>query len=76
MPDRSGFGYTFEMSGDTICSFVEQFGVDRYAVYIQDYGAPTDFGMAMRHPHRMTANMRRTATRASGHEIQGRAETR
>jgi len=35
--------------------FTEVIGFDRFAVYVFDYGAPTGFRLAMRHPERMTA---------------------
>ena len=35
--------------------FTEVIGFDRYAVYVFDYGAPTGFRLAVRHPERITA---------------------
>jgi pimeloyl-ACP methyl ester carboxylesterase len=35
--------------------FTEIVGFDRYAVYVFDYGAPTGFRLAVRHPDRITA---------------------
>ena len=35
--------------------FTEVLGLERFAVYVFDYGAPTGFRLAMRHPERITA---------------------
>src|SRR6201988_4967174 len=52
MPDRA---HTFERIAPTIDRFTEVVGFDRYAVYVFDYGAPTGFRLAVRHPDRITA---------------------
>jgi pimeloyl-ACP methyl ester carboxylesterase len=62
-PDLPGFGNsdlpgrrcTFDRVADTIDRFTEIVGFDRYAVYVFDYGAPTGFRLAVRHPDRITA---------------------
>ena len=35
--------------------FTEVIGLTRFAIYVFDYGAPTGFRIAMRHPERITA---------------------
>jgi pimeloyl-ACP methyl ester carboxylesterase len=55
MPSRDAFKYTFDHIADVIERFTEVIGFDRFAVYVFDYGAPTGFRMAMRHPERITA---------------------
>jgi len=35
--------------------FTEVIGFDRFAIYVFDYGAPTGFRLAVRHPERITA---------------------
>ena len=40
---------------ETIDRFTETIGFDRYAVYVFDYGAPTGFRLAVKHPERITA---------------------
>ena len=55
MPSRESFKYTFEHIADVIERFTEVIGFDRFAVYVFDYGAPTGFRLAMRHPERITA---------------------
>jgi pimeloyl-ACP methyl ester carboxylesterase len=34
---------------------LNQLGVERYALYVQDYGAPVGYRLALRHPERITA---------------------
>jgi pimeloyl-ACP methyl ester carboxylesterase len=62
-PDLPGFGNsdmpdkrnTFDKIAETIDRFTEAVGFDRYAVYVFDYGAPTGFRLAVKHPDRITA---------------------
>ncbi|MFZ0630026.1 MAG: alpha/beta hydrolase [Acidobacteriaceae bacterium] len=65
-PDLPGFGftevpvwrnytYTFDALAGTIEAFTEALGLKRYAIYVFDYGAPTGFRLAARHPERVTA---------------------
>src|SRR5215470_18338614 len=37
-PDRKQFGYTFERLAKVIERFTEKIGLERYAIYIFDYG--------------------------------------
>lgn len=55
MPARSVFAYTFDNIANVIEGFTEQIGFDRFAMYVFDYGAPTGFRLALRHPDRITA---------------------
>jgi pimeloyl-ACP methyl ester carboxylesterase len=55
MPPRDQFTYTFDHIADVIERFTEVIGFDRFAVYVFDYGAPTGFRLALRHPERITA---------------------
>jgi len=62
-PDLPGFGNsgmmgagaTFDQIADRIDRFTDIVGFDRYAIYVFDYGAPTGFRLAVRHPDRITA---------------------
>jgi pimeloyl-ACP methyl ester carboxylesterase len=54
-PDRKHFRYTFEHLADRIDSFTQAIGLDRYAIYIFDYGAPVGLRLALKHPERITA---------------------
>jgi pimeloyl-ACP methyl ester carboxylesterase len=55
MPARDKFNYTFDNIAGVIDRFTEVIGFDRFAVYVFDYGAPTGFRIAVRHPERITA---------------------
>ena len=55
MPARSTFTYTFDHVADVIDRFTEVVGLERFAVYVFDYGAPTGFRIALKHPDRITA---------------------
>jgi len=65
-PDLPGFGFTqvpegrkyvysFDALAGTIEAFTDVLSLDRYAIYVFDYGAPTGFRLATRHPERVTA---------------------
>jgi pimeloyl-ACP methyl ester carboxylesterase len=65
-PDLPGFGFTevpperkypysFDRLALTIDAFTQALKIDRYAIYVFDYGAPTGFRLAMAHPERVTA---------------------
>jgi pimeloyl-ACP methyl ester carboxylesterase len=53
--DMPGRGYTFDRIAEKIDRFTEVVGFDRYAVYVFDYGAPTGFRLALKHPDRIAA---------------------
>jgi pimeloyl-ACP methyl ester carboxylesterase len=55
MPSRDKFTYSFDNIACVIDSFTEVLHLERFAVYVFDYGAPTGFRLAMRHPERITA---------------------
>jgi pimeloyl-ACP methyl ester carboxylesterase len=55
MPGRNKFSYTFDNIAQIIDHFTEVIGLERYAIYVFDYGAPTGFRLATRHPERITA---------------------
>jgi len=55
MPARDKFSYTFAKLADVIERFTEVIGLSRFAIYAFDYGAPTGFRLAVRHPERITA---------------------
>jgi pimeloyl-ACP methyl ester carboxylesterase len=54
-PDRKRFRYTFENLAKTIDAFTRQIGLDRFAIYVFDYGAPVGLRLALAHPDRITA---------------------
>jgi pimeloyl-ACP methyl ester carboxylesterase len=55
MPARDKFAYTFDHLAEVIGRFTEVIGLDRFAMYVFDYGAPTGFRIAVKHPERITA---------------------
>ena len=55
MPNPDKFDYTFDHLADVIDRFTEVLGLDRFAIYVFDYGAPVGFRIAARHPDRITA---------------------
>ncbi|OBH12289.1 alpha/beta fold hydrolase [Mycobacterium sp. E3247] len=65
-PDHLGFGlsdapsvqqfdYTFDALTDLTAGLVRELGIDRYAMYVQDYGAPIGWRLALRDPSAITA---------------------
>ncbi|KRE06064.1 alpha/beta fold hydrolase [Priestia aryabhattai] len=54
-PDRKEFDYTFDHITEVIEAFVNKLELDKYALYVFDYGAPIGFRLAMRNPERVTA---------------------
>ena len=54
-PDHKSLVYTFESLAKVIDSFTQSIGLDRYAIYVFDYGAPVGFRLALAHPERITA---------------------
>jgi len=54
-PDRKQFKYTFENLASVIDRFTQTIGLERYAIYVFDYGAPVGFRLALAHPERITA---------------------
>jgi pimeloyl-ACP methyl ester carboxylesterase len=54
-PPRSQFKYTFDNLATAIEAFTEVVRLQRYALYVFDYGAPVGYRLAMRHPDRVTA---------------------
>jgi pimeloyl-ACP methyl ester carboxylesterase len=65
-PDHLGFGlsdapgvdefdYTFDALTDLTAGLLAHLGIDRYAMYVQDYGAPIGWRLALRDPAAVTA---------------------
>jgi pimeloyl-ACP methyl ester carboxylesterase len=55
MPSRDDFKYTFDNLANVIDRFTEVIGVERFAIYIFDYGAPVGLRIAAKHPERIAA---------------------
>jgi pimeloyl-ACP methyl ester carboxylesterase len=65
-PDHLGFGfsdapaveefdYTFDALTDVTEGLLDQLGLDRYVIYVHDYGAPIGWRLALRDPRRIAA---------------------
>jgi pimeloyl-ACP methyl ester carboxylesterase len=55
IPERRKYNYSFDALAHTLEAFTDVLGLNRYAIYVFDYGAPTGFRLAMLHPERITA---------------------
>ena len=55
VPEERNYRYSFEALARTLEAFTDALGLNRYAIYVFDYGAPTGFRLAMGHPERITA---------------------
>lgn len=53
-PD-AGFDYTFDALAAVIDAFTVRQGVQRYAIYVFDYGAPVGWRLAVNNPGKITA---------------------
>ena len=54
-PDPKKFAYTFDHIAEIMNHFTEAIGLSRYTLYMQDYGGPVGFRMALVHPERVEA---------------------
>lgn len=54
-PARTDFDYTFDGYANLVDAFLTQQGIDRYTIYLMDYGAPVGLRLAAAHPERVDA---------------------
>ena len=54
-PPAKEFAYTFDHLAQVVDKFTEQLGITSYAMYVQDYGGPVGFRIALQHPERIRA---------------------
>ena len=54
-PDPKQFAYTFDHIADLMDDFTQALGLSHYTLYLQDYGGPVGFRMALAHPERVQA---------------------
>jgi pimeloyl-ACP methyl ester carboxylesterase len=54
-PDPKKFAYTFDNLAEVMTHFTEALGLSRYTLYMQDYGGPVGFRMALAHPERIVS---------------------
>jgi pimeloyl-ACP methyl ester carboxylesterase len=55
MPSRETYRYTFANLTDVTDKFTQALGLDRYTLYVMDYGAPVGYRLALAHPERVQA---------------------
>jgi pimeloyl-ACP methyl ester carboxylesterase len=55
VPSVDEFSYTFDNLADYVDALLDHLGLQRYAIYVQDYGAPVGWRLALRHPERIAA---------------------
>nr|WP_260600360.1 alpha/beta hydrolase [Sphingomonas sp. ZFBP2030] len=54
-PDHKAFAYSFAHYADLIDKLLAQKGIERYAMYVMDYGAPVGYRLALKHPESVSA---------------------
>jgi len=54
-PDPKQFDYTFDHIASVMDGFTQALGLSHYTLYMQDYGGPVGFRMALAHPERVQA---------------------
>jgi pimeloyl-ACP methyl ester carboxylesterase len=54
-PDPRQFAYTFDHIASVMDGFAQALGLSNYTLYMQDYGGPVGFRMALAHPERVNA---------------------
>ncbi len=52
-PDPKQFAYTFDHIASVMDGFTQALGLSHYTLYMQDYGGPVGFRMALAHPERV-----------------------
>jgi len=55
MPPVDRFEYTFDHLAEIVDNFVTQIGLERYSLYVMDYGAPVGYRLAVKHPEKIEA---------------------
>ena len=55
MPLVDTFEYTFDHLAEIMDKFVTQIGLERYSLYVMDYGAPVGYRIAVKHPEKIEA---------------------
>jgi pimeloyl-ACP methyl ester carboxylesterase len=53
MPSIEEYDYTFDSIADVTDSFTEKLGLNKYSLYMMDYGAPVGYRIAVKHPERV-----------------------
>lgn len=53
MPKVNEFEYTFANLTNVVDQFTQTLGLAKYSIYVQDYGSPVGFRLAVKHPGRI-----------------------
>lgn len=54
-PPVNEFNYTFDNLAEVVDEFARILNLERYSLYVQDYGAPVGYRLAVKHPERVEA---------------------
>ena len=54
-PERGSYTYSFDALGAAMLGFTDALGLARYSLYLQDYGGPVGFRVALARPERVRA---------------------
>lgn len=54
-PSPTAYRYTFDHIAETTSALLDQLKIERYALYLHDYGAPVGYRMMLAHPDRLRA---------------------
>jgi pimeloyl-ACP methyl ester carboxylesterase len=55
MPSAEEFEYTFDHLAEIVNKFIEQMGLERFSMYVMDYGAPIGYRLAVKNPEKIEA---------------------
>jgi pimeloyl-ACP methyl ester carboxylesterase len=56
-PDHTAFEYGFQHYADIVDTLLRRRGIDRFTMYVMDYGAPVGYRLALKDPARVTGLM-------------------
>ena len=54
-PSTEDYAYTFDRLADVIAKFIDRLGLNKYAIYMQDFGGPVGFRLASSRPEKVSA---------------------
>ncbi len=55
MPDPSSYSYSFDAFGEIVGKLLRMLKIEKYAMYVMDYGAPVGWRLFLKHPEAITA---------------------
>ena len=53
IPSRDEFNYTFDNLAEIIDDLIKSLGLEKFYIYVFDYGAPIGFRIALKHPEKI-----------------------